>query len=298
MNIDIVLDVKPLLGEGPLWDVEQQRLYFIDSLGQRIFRCTADGAELRSWTVPSAIGSMALTADGGGAVIALANGVHVIDFATGDISLVADPEAGLEANRLNDGKVDRQGRYVFGSMNMAETEASGRLYSLDPDWSLTVLDEGIVCSNGPCWSPDDSTFYFSDSWAGEIWAYDYDISSGKVSNRRHFAAVKGDGTGAHDGSTVDAEGYLWNAFVYEGKLARFAPDGTLDREIEMPVKKGTSVMFGGPDLDILYVTSMAEPPLPRYPDDPIARGSLFAITGLGVQGVPEPRFGGRLDEAP
>ena len=98
--------------------------------------------------------------------------------------------------------------------------------------------------------------------------------------------------GAADGSTVDAEGYLWNAQVYDGKLIRYAPDGTVDRVIDMPVKKVTSVMFGGPNLDILYVTSMAKPPLPRFPGDGVLRGALFALTGLGVTGIPEPRFGG------
>ncbi len=98
--------------------------------------------------------------------------------------------------------------------------------------------------------------------------------------------------GAADGSTVDAEGYLWNALVYDGRLVRYAPDGGVDRIIDMPVKKITSVMFGGPELDTLYVTSMAKPPPPRFPGDGVLRGSLFAISGLGVTGVPEPRFGG------
>ena len=98
--------------------------------------------------------------------------------------------------------------------------------------------------------------------------------------------------GAFDGATVDAEGCLWSAIVYAGKLARYAPDGSIDRIIEMPVKKVTSVNFGGPGLDVLYVTSMAKPPLPRFPADPAPRGSLFAIHDLGVRGVPEPRFAG------
>ncbi|WP_154096260.1 SMP-30/gluconolactonase/LRE family protein [Microbacterium testaceum] len=297
MKIEVVVDVKPVLGEGPVWDVEQQRLYFIDSLGRRVFRCTADGTEVRAWTVPSAIGSMALTRDGEGALVALVDGIHTLDFGSGELMAVIDPEPGMDGNRLNDGKVDRAGRFVFGSMNMAETESSGRLYSLDSSWRLRVLDDGIICSNGPCWSPDDRRLYFADSWAGEIWEYDYDVHLGEATHRRRFAALASNGLGAHDGSTVDAEGYLWNAFVYEGKVARFAPDGTLDRVIDTPVKKVTSVMFGGPDLDVLYVTSMAEPPLPRFPGDPAARGSLFAITGLGVHGIPEPRFGGLIADA-
>ena len=186
MKIDIVLDVKTVLGEGPLWDVDQERLYWIDSKDARIFRATADGRELRSWLVPAPIGSMALTKDGTTAVTALATGLHLLDFATGETTFISDPEAGNPNNRLNDGKVDRRGRYVFGSMDTQEDERSGRLYRMDPDYSVSVLDDKLICSNGPCWSPDDSTFYFSDTWSGGIWAYDYDIETGTVSNRRDF----------------------------------------------------------------------------------------------------------------
>ena len=145
-----------------------------------------------------------------------------------------------------------------------------------------------MVSNGPCWSPRQD-FYFADTWSGEIWAYDCDPASGAISNRRTFTRVDASGGGAADGSTVDAEGYLWNAQVYDGKLVRYAPDGSVDRVIEMPVKKVTSVMFGGPELDVLYVTSMAAAAA-ALPQDGVARGSLFALHGLGVRG--EPRFGG------
>ena len=291
MKIDIVLDVKTTLGEGPLWDVEQQRLYFIDSFDGRVFRCTADGAEIRAWDVPGKIGSMALRKDGEGAIVSLENGFHWLDFRTGECELFLDPEPNKPANRLNDGKVDRLGRFFAGSMDTMEESGSGALYRVDPDFSVTKVDDGIICSNGPCFSPDDKTFYFQDTWAGEIWAYDYDVETGTLSNRRTFAKVDGSEGGAADGSTVDAEGYLWTAMVYVGKLVRFAPDGNIDRVIEMPVKKVTSVNFGGPDMDILYVTSMAKPPLPRFPGDGVQRGSLFAVRDLGVKGVPEPRFG-------
>lgn len=291
MRIDVVLDVKTTLGEGPVWDVEQQRLYFIDSKDGRVFRCTADGTEVRAWDVPGKIGSMALRKDGEGAIVSLENGFHRLDFKTGDCELFHDPEPDLINNRLNDGKCDRRGRFFAGSMDQNEDGPSGALYRVDPDFSVTKVDDNIVCSNGPCFSPDDKTFYFQDTWAGEIWAYDYDIETGAISNRRTFAEIDGGNGGAADGSTVDAEGYLWNALVYEGKLLRFAPDGSLDRVIDMPVKKVTSVNFGGPNMDVLYVTSMAKQPLPRFPGDGVLRGSLFAIRGLGIQGIPEPRFG-------
>ncbi|MGD0640717.1 MAG: SMP-30/gluconolactonase/LRE family protein [Roseiarcus sp.] len=291
MRIEVLVDVKTILGEGPLWDVQEQRLYWIDSLGCNVFRCTEDGREVRAWDVPAPIGSIALR-KAGGAVLSLANGFHFLDFQTGETSLIVDPEADKPKNRINDGKVDKRGRFVAGSMDTMEEGPNGVLYRLDPDLSLHKLDDGIIVSNGPCWSPDGKTFYFADSWSGEIWAYDYDLDTGAVANRRTFAKIDTSGGGAADGATVDAEGFVWSAQVYAGKLVRFAPDGSTDRVIEMPVKKVTSVMFGGPNLDVLYVTSMAKPPLPRFPGDGVLRGSLFAITGLGIRGVPEPRFAG------
>jgi L-arabinonolactonase len=291
MRIEVLVDVKTILGEGPLWDVEEQRLYWIDSFGMNVFRATADGREIRAWDVPQKIGSMALRKSGG-AVVSLARGFHFLDLRTGNVELIVDPEPGRTNNRLNDGKVDRRGRFVAGSMDTMEEGPNGALYRLDSDLSLHKLDDKIIVSNGPCWSPDSKTFYFADTWSGEIWKYDYDLATGSVANRRTFAKVDRSRGGAADGSTVDAEGCLWNALVYDGRLVRYRPDGSVDRIIEMPVKKVTSVMFGGPALDILYVTSMAKPPLPRFPGDGVQRGSLFAIYDLGIRGVPEPRFAG------
>jgi sugar lactone lactonase YvrE len=291
MRIEVLVDVKTTLGEGPLWDVNEQRLYWIDSFDGRVFRCAPDGSEVRSWDVPMKIGSMALR-KGGGAVVSLARGFHFLDFETGDCELIIDPEPGKDANRLNDGKVDKRGRFIAGSMDTMEEGPNGALYRLDPDLSLHKIDDGIIVSNGPCWSPDGSIFYFADSWSGEIWAYDYDLETGNVSNRRTFTKIDTSTGGAADGATVDAEGYLWSAQVYDGKMIRYAPDGSVDRVIDMPVRKVTSAMFGGPNMDVLYVTSMAKPPLPRFPGDGVLRGSLFAIYDLGIQGVPEPRFAG------
>jgi len=177
-------------------------------------------------------------------------------------------------------------------MDTMEEGPNGALYRLDPDLSLHKLDDHIIVSNGPCWSPDGRVFYFADSWSGEIWAYNYDLDTGDVSNKRTFCKIDRSRGGAADGSTVDAEGCLWNAQVYDGKVIRYTPDGKVDRVIDMPVKKVTSVMFGGSNLDVLYVTSMAKPPLPRFPGDGVQRGSLFAIYDLAIRGVPEPRFAG------
>jgi L-arabinonolactonase len=291
MKIDILVDVKTTLGEGPLWDVDEQRLYWVDSADGRIFRSTADGRELRAWQVPEKIGSMALRKNGG-AVVSLARGLHFLDFQSGLLDLIIDPEPNSPDNRLNDGKVDKQGRFVVGSMDTKEEGPNGALYRLDPDLSLHTLDTNIMVSNGPCWSPDGNTFYFSDTWSGDIWAYDYDQKTGGISNKRTFTTLQGKAFKSSDGATVDADGYLWNAQVYEGNLVRYAPDGSVDKVIPMPVKNVTSVMFGGPNLDILYVTSMSRPPLPRFPKDSVLGGSVFTITGLGIKGLPEFRFAG------
>jgi len=290
MNIDVLVDVKTKLGEGPLWDVESQRLYWLDGVAGTIFRCAPDGSEVRAWDLPSRIGSMALR-EAGGALVALANGLHLFDFEAGKLTFVADPESDKPNNCLNDGKVDRQGRFVVGSMDSNERDPTGGLYLVDTDLGVSQLDDGIICSNGPCWSPDGKTMYFQDSYAGEIRAYAYGTETGAVRDRRVFATL-GTDSGAADGSTVDEEGYLWNAQVFDGKIVRYSPDGQIDRVIEMPVLKVTSVMFGGPNLDALYVTSMGTQLQPHFPADGILRGSLFVITGLGVKGLPERRFAG------
>lgn len=291
MQIDVLVDVKPTIGEGPVWDVQDQRLYWIDVPGCRVFRCTADGRELRAWDVPDPIGSIALRR-GGGAVVSLSTGFHFLDFDSGDTQLIVNPAPDKPHTRLNDGKVDARGRFIVGTMDTREGGADGALFRLDPDLSVHHLGAGFAISNGPCWSPDGSKFYFSDSFSGEIWAYDYDLETGAIANRRTFTKAGITPGMATDGSTVDAEGFLWNAHVFAGRLCRYAPDGSLDRTIEMPVKKVTSVNFGGPDLDVLYVTSMTKPPAAHFPGDSVLRGSVFTIRGLGVRGLPEPRFAG------
>lgn len=295
-EITLLVDDGNVLGEGPLWDVDEQRLYWLDCHNDTIFRATADGREIERWTTPTTIGSMAMRQKGG-AVVSLRSGLHFFDFKTSQVELIAHPEAGMEHIRLNDGKVDRQGRFVVGSYDELmfgpnpSPAPRGSLYRLDTDLTLSKLETGIAVSNGPCWSPDGKTFYFADTWANTVWAYDYDAATGTPRNKRVFA--KGDGGGMPDGATVDSEGYFWNTWNGAGSgaggVSRYAPDGTLDRRIELPSLKVTSLMFGGPNLDILYVTSMN---MTGFPEDRPEDGGLFAIKGLGVRGIAEPRFGG------
>lgn len=280
---------RDLLGEGPLWDPRDEVLYWVDSNGCRVRRLDPAGGEVRDWPVPERIGSLALR-ESGGAVVALKSGFHFLDFESGATAPIVDPEAGEERTRFNDGKVDRRGRFLAGSMDMPGMNAfRGALYRLDPDLSVTRLRAGIGISNGPCFSPDGGTFYFADSVRRTIWAHDYDSATGEISNMRVFAGPETLGA-VPDGATVDADGCVWSALVSRGRIGRFSPDGELVRAVDVPTDHPSSVMFGGPGLDVLYVTSIWEWQQVRTGND--ADGRLFAIYGLGATGLPEPRFAG------
>jgi sugar lactone lactonase YvrE len=290
LRIEIFSEQKDSLGEGPLWDVKEQRLYWIDSYAPAVHRADLKGGDRKTWKVPEPIGSMALR-EKGGAVLALRSGFHFLDFESGGVSRIVETHPGELRPRLNDGKVDRQGRFVAGSMDYAEREPVGKLFRLDPDLSLHTLDSGIICSNGPCWSPDGKTLYFADSFKKTIFAYDYDTATGSVRSQRGFATFADRLTGYPDGATVDADGFVWSVEVYAGRLVRFNPEGVVDRIVGMPVFSTTSISFGGPNLDIAFVTSMARPFNGAYHPEREA-GMVFAVHGLGVRGLPEPRFNG------
>ena len=300
--IECVLDCENHLGEGPVWDVAEQCLYWVDSTGRRvgkpsIWRYDPATGDVRNWAVDRDIGAMALR-ENGGAILALNDGFYSFDFDSGALNRIALTTDNVERARLNDGKCDRKGRFFAGGMDDKEELGICGLWRLDPDLSVTKVDDGIICSNGPCWSPDDKIFYFADTFKREIWAYDYDLDNGSISNRRIFTSLV-DEPGFADGSTVDADGYLWNAQVIGGELIRYTPEGKVDLRLTMPVKNITSVMFGGPNLDEIYVTSMARVQHPAQHDHFAAEvkpqftaGGLFRIKGLGIRGVAEPRFAG------
>jgi L-arabinonolactonase len=288
VKISRVAAPRCVIGEGPVWDVTEQALYFIDILGKLVLRYDPATDVSRTWTVPDMIGSMALR-EQGGAIVALASGIHALDFETGACTPFAQLDPPDARVQLADGKVDRRGRFVVGTSDRKMKEPLGGLYSLGTDGLLRNIDRDIFLSNGPCWSPDNRTLYHSDSIRKTIYAYDYDIDTGAIANRRIFASTEELG-GIPDGATVDADGLMWMAICEGGKVVAFRPDGKLERVIEMPVRYPASVMFGGPDLDRLYVPTLNASFLgrPEAPED----GCTFVIDGLGVRGLEEPRYGG------
>ena len=301
-RIENLLNCANHLGEGPVWDGETATLWWLDGTGRRvgnpsIWRLTTATGCVDSWSLDHDVGALAVR-ENGKLVLALDDGFYFFDPDSEELDLISLIDADQPRTRLNDGKVDRRGRFFAGGMDDKEELAVCGLWRLDTDLSITKVDDGIICSNGPCWSPDDKTFYIADTFVDEFWAYDYDVDTGTVSNKRVFADTK-ESNGVPDGSTVDAEGCLWNAELITGDLVRYDPEGRVERKIGMPVRNVTSVMFGGPELDEIYVTSMARVKHPAAHDrfdvdlkPQFGAGALFRITGLGIRGVPEPRFGG------
>jgi sugar lactone lactonase YvrE len=278
-----------LLGEGPVWDAATHSLYFLDIGRKRIHRYDPHEGTTRSWETPSAAGALALT-QAGGAVLAMGDSICTLDFETGALAPIVNARQPPHAV-FNDGKVDRSGRFVLGSCctNLANPQPIGGVFSLGTDRQIVRLESGILFSNGPCFSPDGRTFYFSDSGRHACYAYDYDNEAGTLSNKRLFADTRSLG-GMPDGATVDCDGVVWIAIFKGGKIAAFRPDGSLERVVEMPVKLSVSVMFGGDRLDQLFVTTIDPAFFQEAPEE--GAGDLYVIEGLGARGLPEPRYAG------
>jgi sugar lactone lactonase YvrE len=288
---DIVCAVPAgaLLGEGPLWDEAEQALYWVDIKGRQVHRFDPRTGDDRSWTTREEVGSLAVRTNGG-LVLALRSGFHFFDPRSGATTLVVRPEPDRPENRLNDGKPDRRGRFWAGSMHDPETRESGALYRLDPDGSCHRMIDGFVCSNALCWSPDGRTMYHACTIARTVWAWESDPATGAIANRRVFARLQ-DGPGAPDGATVDAEGFLWLAHWNGWRLTRFDPAGRVERVVPLPVQRPTCPAFGGPGLDVLYVTSATIGLSPAELAEQTWAGGVLALDP-GVRGLPEARFPG------
>ncbi len=295
---ECVVDCKAWLGEGPLWSPGEKCLYWTDVPSYTVHRWNPSSGETRMWKMTEMVTAMALRA-GGGMIVATTSGIDFWDPESGVRERVCEPEATMGANRSNDGKCDRTGRFWFGSMqNNLNADGTGRpidgstgnLYRVDPDCSFQHVESDIGISNTFAWSPDNTIMYFADTFVG-IYAYEFDIDTGTASNRRLFARTEDEVLGFPDGSTIDSEGFLWNARWDGGCLVRWAPDGTIDRTIAFPCSRITNAIFGGDDLDILYVTT-AHYDLTEIErsEQPLA-GGIFALD-TGTRGIAETPFAG------
>ena len=213
------------------------------------------------------------------------------NWKTVSIEKIQDIEPDLATTRMNDGRCDRQGRFIVGGMDESDNgEAISNVYRVDNDLGVHKIISGVACANSTCFSPDGQVMYFADTPTGEIWAYDYDTNTGAIANKRIFTDFS-DQPGIPDGSIVDAEGFLWNAQWNGYRVIRYRPDGSVDRVIDIPVMNPTCVTFGGKDLDVLYVTTARYLMTPEQIEAEPLSGGLFAVK-VDVKGLNEPKFCG------
>lgn len=276
---------RDILGESPLWDERAACLWWVDIRQPAIRRLDPVDDKVRTWPMPALVGSIALVEDGR-LLVALPQQLALFDPRDGRLEPFVEPPPMPAEHRFNDGRCDRQGRFWVGSMHNVTRAPEGVLFCLEGR-RLRAVRSGICIPNSLAFSPDGRTMYFADSLRYSLYAYDYDTGRGQPGAERLLASTQA--PGFPDGSTVDAQGFLWNAEFNAARLVRYAPDGRIDRVVPLPVPRPTCCAFGGPGLETLYVTTASQNMSPEeLAAQPLA-GALLALD-VGVRGLPEPRF--------
>jgi sugar lactone lactonase YvrE len=287
---ELVLDARNATGESPVWHVAEQALYWVDIPAQKLCRWTLATGQLTSWLAPEMLACIAPMATANAWIAGAESGIFRLMLeADGQLGFesLAPVSHALPGMRFNDGRCDRQGRFLAGTMlmNMAAGARVGCVYSYQNSSNMAKLLDGFITPNGMAFSPDGRTMYLSDSHSSvqSVWAFDYDLDTGTPSNRRLFIDMN-PLPGRPDGAAVDADGCYWICGNDAGLVHRFTPGGKLDRSLAVPVKKPAMCAFGGAGLDTLFVTSI-RPEGVDLTDQPLA-GGVFALRP-GVRGIPE-----------
>lgn len=289
MKAHLVKEIKTELGEGSIWNHKTQELYWVDIDGQKVFIFNPVTNTQRTITLPQKVGTIVPTTTGN-AVVALEDGIYNLDIETEDLTLLVQPEEHRKDLRFNDGKCDPAGRLWVGSIWAKEEPHVAALYKIETDGTATLMVKDVTISNGIVWAADQKTMYYIDTYTSCVKAYDYDNTTGNITNER-IAITVPTHLGYPDGMTIDAEGMLWIALWYGSAVVRYNPlTGELLNKIEIPALNITSCAFGGADLDTLYITTASiDMKTAKQAQFPLA-GSLFAVKP-GVQGVSCAFFG-------
>jgi sugar lactone lactonase YvrE len=289
-DISCVVHSHDSLGESVLWCPRTRKVWWLDVLKPCLQSFDPLTGTHDVYALPGRTCGCAALRASGGFVLALDAGLHGYEPTTGEPEFLLHAEPDQPENRYNDGRCDRRGRLWIGTMHREIRKPSGSLYRIGGDRSVHRLFDGVRVPNSTGFSPDDCTFYFSDTPRHTIWAFDFDLDAGTIANSRVFADLSARG-GLPDGSCVDAEGFLWNAEFAGSQITRYAPDGRVDQTLELPVASPTSCCFGGERLDTLYVTSATFQHSPEQQAADPCGGGLLAIE-TGVRGLPEAAFAG------
>ena len=288
IRVDLVdiLAVGNTLGEGVCWDPLHQRVWWTDIQERHLYCYAPRGGALSGFELPERLGSFAFVEGSERLIAAFESGFALYDPHSSAIEWIARPSHGAANVRFNDGRIDRQGRFWAGSMTEGPGAPMGKLYCLCGREARVHLTDIAIC-NSLSFSPDGAHLYFADTPHRTILRFDLDPGSGTLSNRCVFARTP---EGAYpDGATVDAEGYLWSAEWAAGRVVRYAPDGSLSAQVELPVSQPTCVAFGGRELDLLFVTSARDGLTAAELREQPHAGDVF-VYRVNARGLPDRRF--------
>ncbi len=293
VEISVVGDVVASLGECPVWVGSEQALYWEDIDGKAIHRYDPASNSTNTRSLPGRPGSFATTNVAGQFAVAIETDLVFLDWDSGTTERIHSVEDPARGNRLNDGRCDHAGRFIVGTMwpEAGANKFNGSLYSIGTAGSVDTLEGDVGIPNGLVFDPERSRMYWADTFHATIWVWDYDLDTGARSNKRVFFSYRDnpDVHGLPDGACLDAEGYYWSASVHGWAVTRIAPDGTVDRVVDVPLAMPTMPAFGGPNLETLYVTSIDGGKVDEHRMQGVAPGSLISLD-VGVAGVPEPPF--------
>ncbi|MEY4588961.1 MAG: hypothetical protein RL497_1037 [Pseudomonadota bacterium] len=285
-QVTIALDAHANLGECPRWDEQTQRLYWIDINNKQLHRFNPATGEDEFLTFEQEIGCFALRQQGG-FVLAMRHGFYLLNGWNTDLQFITDPEAHLDKNRFNDGRVDAQGRLWAGSVYPPKDYNGASIYALSPDGTATRQVGDLLTANGIAFSLDNRTLYYADTPSHAIMACDFDLAAGSISNARIFHQFPM-GQGRPDGGCVDSEDHYWTALYEGGRVVRLNPAGEIVQEINVPARCPTMPAFGDADLKTLYITSVRSRPEAELADFPHS-GAIFKVR-VEVAGRLENRF--------
>jgi len=278
-HLELLADYACVVGEGPLWHPLEGRLYWVDIGRGRLFRYDPATGSHEQVYEGAAIGGFTVQADGALLLFMARGAVRV--WRDGQLTTLIEDIPAERASRFNDVIADPAGRVFCGTMPSGDV--LGRLYRLDTDGALSVVLEGIGCSNGMGFSGDHTRMYYTDSTVQRIYVFDYDAASGAMTNQRIFVEVPAD-LGLPDGMTVDAQDHVWSANWGGGCLLRYDPQGREVARIGFPARKVSCVTFGGADATQMYVTTAGGD---HKETDGEGAGALYRVDGVGVGGRPE-----------
>lgn len=291
-EIQVLFDTPMQLGECPLWNVEEEALYWVDIAGCVVHRHIPSTGAHQSWSMPSEPGCIARTNDGR-VLVAMRSGLFILNTNSGALEKLTDAPYDGKTIRFNDGRCDAYGRLWAGTLYEPRGEALGSLYRIERG-QINDMKMPVTVSNGLAFSTDNRVVYHADTSAHKITAYDFDVSTGQISNSRIFKQFSNDKSssgygGRPDGAAVDSENAYWCAMYEGGRLLRLSSSGEVLREISLPLRCPTMIAFGGPKLRTLYVTSARQNrPVSELEKLPYS-GCVLALE-VDVAGMPEPAY--------